>query len=69
MVLLTACGGTPRASRQTWDDHEVGPGTARYGLSVISPGNAPAEPVEVDEDDFTEAVTRLVRGVRPEARP
>jgi hypothetical protein len=69
MVLLTACSSTPYVPGQTWDGYEAGPGTTRYGLIVISPGNTTVEPVEVDEDDFTEAVTRLVRGVRPEARP
>src|SRR5687767_5431304 len=69
MVLLTACSSTPQASWQTANDLEAGPGTSRYGLSVISPGDAPVGPVEVEVDDFSEAVTRLARGLRPDARP
>jgi hypothetical protein len=68
LMLLTACSSTPQVTR-TWEDREVGPGAARYTVHVVSPRTVSVEPVEVDEDDFTEAVTRLARDVRPMARP
>ncbi|WP_164011139.1 hypothetical protein [Pyxidicoccus trucidator] len=71
LMLVTACGGAPRVARASWDaeEREVGPGAARYRVHVVSPRTVSVEPVEVDEDDFTEAVTRLAREARPGARP
>ncbi|MFP2904231.1 hypothetical protein ACLESD_03970 [Pyxidicoccus sp. 3LFB2] len=69
LMLVTACSGTPRATPVSDEEHEVGPGAARYAVHVVSPGTVSLEPVEVDEDDFTEAVTRLAREARPAARP
>jgi hypothetical protein len=69
LMLLTACSGVPRVTRAAEDDGEVGAGAARYGLSVFSPRTVSDEPVEVDEDDFTEAVARLAREARPVAQP
>ncbi len=69
MVLLTACGSTPRVSRSSADGGEGSPAAARYGLLVLSPRSTPVSPVEVDEDDFMEAVTRLAREARPVEMP
>jgi hypothetical protein len=69
MALLTACVGATHVPGRTWDEREVGPGTARYELRFVSPRTAPTEPVEVEEDDFTEAVARLAREARSALRP
>ncbi|WP_163993867.1 hypothetical protein [Pyxidicoccus caerfyrddinensis] len=69
LMLLTACSGVPRVTRASEDDGEVGAGAARYEVRVFSPRTVPGEPVEVDEDDFTEAVARLAREARPVAQP
>ncbi|MCY1017924.1 hypothetical protein [Pyxidicoccus sp. MSG2] len=69
LMLLTACSGVPRVTRASADDGAVGAGAARYGLSVFSPRTVSGEPVEVNEDDFTEAVARLAREARPVAQP
>ncbi|MCY1017875.1 hypothetical protein [Pyxidicoccus sp. MSG2] len=69
LMLLAACSGVPRVTRASLDDGEVGAGAARYGLSVFSARTVSDEPVEVDEDDFTEAVAKLAREARPVAQP
>jgi hypothetical protein len=69
LMLLTACSGAPRVMRTSEDDGEVGASAARYRLSVFSPRTVSGEPVEVDEDDFTETVARLAREARPVAQP
>ncbi len=69
LILVTACSATPRVTSAWDEEREVGPGAARYAVHVVAPGTVSVEPVEVDEDDFTEAVTRLVREARVGARP
>ncbi len=68
LMLLTACSSTPQVTRAR-EKHEAGPGTVRYAVHVVSPSTVSVEPVEVDDDDFTEVVALLVRSVRPVARP
>jgi hypothetical protein len=70
LTLLTACSGGPRVTRaSSEEDREVRAGAARYEVSVFSPRTVPGEPVEVDEDDFTETVARLAREAQPVAQP
>lgn len=60
VVLLSGCGGARRVVRL-----DTGQGAPR----VYTPRTADAEPVEVDEDDFKEAVSALARDVRPPSLP
>lgn len=69
MVLLTACGSTSNVRGRARDDHEVGPGTARYEVRVVSPRTVPTEPVDLDGAAFTEAVARLAREAQSTMRP
>jgi hypothetical protein len=59
LVLLVGCGGTTRVVRL-----DTGRGEAR----VFTPRTA-AEPVELDEDAFKEAVSALVRDMRAPSLP
>ena len=59
VVLLTGCGGVTKSVRL-----ETGRGTP----IVVTPPSG-GTPVEVDADDFEEAVTALARVVRPSSRP
>src|SRR5688572_18899389 len=67
LTVLTACGSSPRAMRANPDPDEAELAAARYELRVLSP-SAAAEPVEVDEEAFREALARLARRVRASAR-
>ncbi|QSQ11743.1 SitA5 family polymorphic toxin [Myxococcus landrumensis] len=58
LVLAVGCGGTPRLVRL-----ETGRGEP---ITFIP---RPSEPVEVDDDDFTEAMEPLARDVRPSSSP
>jgi uncharacterized protein YciI len=59
MVLLVGCGTASRVVRLD---------TGRTDPLVFTPPSG-AEPVEVDDDAFEEAVATLARDVRPPARP
>ncbi|GMU02795.1 hypothetical protein KH5H1_69150 [Corallococcus caeni] len=59
LVLLTGCGGVTRSVRLE---------TGRNAPIVVTPRPG-ATPVEVDSDDFEEAVAVLARAVRPSTRP
>jgi hypothetical protein len=69
LILVTACSATPRMTRASDEDREAGPGAARYAVHVVSPRTVSVEAVEIDEDDFTEAIARLAREARPWPRP
>ena len=59
LLLLTGCGGTTRAVRLD---------TGRGAPIVFTP-RAGAAPVELDANDFEEAVEALAFAVRPSSRP
>ncbi|RKG87627.1 hypothetical protein D7W82_13125 [Corallococcus sp. CA049B] len=59
VVLLTGCGGVTRSVRLE---------TGRGAPIVVTPSSG-GTPVEVDEEDFEEAVAVLARAVRPAPRP
>jgi hypothetical protein len=60
LVLLSACSGTTRSVRLQ---------TGRDAPILLTPRGAGAAPVEVDEDDFVDAMKRLSRGVRLPSHP
>lgn len=66
LALLTACGGGPgvRGASVQEDGEAVG-----HELRVVSARVVRAEPVDVDAEAFREAVARLAREARREARP
>jgi hypothetical protein len=59
LVLLVGCGAAPRAVRLD---------TSRTDTIVFTPRSG-AEPVELDGDEFEEAVAKLARDARPPTRP
>ena len=60
LVLLAGCGSTTKSVRLH---------TGRGEPIVLSPRSGDAAPVELDEDDFVEAMEALARSVRPPTRP
>jgi hypothetical protein len=60
LVLLAGCGSASRVVRLD---------TGREKPLVFTPRTGGAQPVELDADDFEEAVTELARGIRPSPRP
>jgi hypothetical protein len=60
LVLLTGCGSASRVVRLD---------TGQGGPIVLSARSADVRPVELDEDDFKQAASKLVRDVRTPVRP
>src|SRR5215217_9747231 len=60
LVMLAGCSGTTKSVRLH---------TGRGEPIVLSPRSGDAAPVELDEDDFVEAMEALARSVRPPTRP
>ncbi|MFP2957541.1 hypothetical protein ACLEPN_06830 [Myxococcus sp. 1LA] len=60
LVMLAGCSGTTKSVR-------LHTGTGEP--IVLTPRSGNAAPVELDEDDFVEAVDALARSVRPSTRP
>jgi hypothetical protein len=68
LTLLTACGGTLRATRPDLDPSEAELAAARYELRILTPGTA-SKPVEVDEKELQNAVSQLARAARLSGPP
>ncbi|MCP3166055.1 SitA5 family polymorphic toxin [Myxococcus qinghaiensis] len=62
LALLTACGGAARVPRTASSEEAA---DAWYSQRVVPLGGSDAEPVELDKEEFTRAVARLAREVRP----
>ncbi|NTX05801.1 hypothetical protein HUA75_29005 [Myxococcus sp. CA040A] len=59
-MLSVGCGGTTRSVRLQLERHES---------VVLIPPNSHSQPLEIDGDDFEEALEELARAARPSARP
>jgi hypothetical protein len=60
LVMLAGCSGTTKSVRLH---------TGHGEPIVLTPRSGDAAPVDLDEDDFVEAVEALARSVRPSTRP
>jgi hypothetical protein len=69
LALLTACASTPRVQPERVDPDEAQLSAIRYELRVLTAGAVQTEPVEVDKEDFQEALRELAGEVRPSERP
>jgi len=68
-VLLTGCASTPRVAPASASPDELERSALRYELRVLTAGAVDTEPVEVDAEDFREALRELAREVRASERP
>ncbi|MBN1208665.1 MAG: hypothetical protein JXB05_27640 [Myxococcaceae bacterium] len=69
LALLTACASTPRPPPANTDPHEAQVSALRYELRDLTSGATGTEPVEVEDEDFREAVGAALRHVPPPADP
>ena len=60
LMMLAGCSGTTKSVRLH---------TGHGEPIVLTPRSGDAAPVELDEDDFVEAVEALAQSVRPSTRP
>ncbi len=59
LVLLTACAGSPRRAATSTDPSDAELEAIRYELRVLTAGAVDTEPVEIDEEDFQDAMEVL----------
>ena len=69
LVWLTACAGTPRVSTPGTDPAEAELAALRYELRVLTAGAVDTRPVEVEEEDFQQALRQVARHVRASEQP
>lgn len=70
LALLTACATTPPTLfMEPEDPYERELDAARYELRGLTVGTLDSESVEVDEDDFRQALARMLRDVRSSTEP
>jgi hypothetical protein len=69
LVWLTACASVPRVPATSIDPYEAELAAMRYELRVLTAGAVDTQPVEVDAEDFQEAMKTLALHVRASERP
>ncbi len=69
LVWLTACASAPRVSATSIDPYEAELAAMRYELRVLTAGAVDTQPVEVNAEDFQEAMKTLALHVRASERP
>jgi hypothetical protein len=69
LVWLTACASAPRVPTTSTDPYEAELAAIRYELRVLTAGAVNTEPVEVDKEDFQEAMQTLALHVPTSERP
>ena len=63
LVWLTACAGAPRGGAAGTDPYEAELNALRYEVRVLTAGAVRTSPVEVEAEDFREAMRVLLREV------
>ena len=69
LVWLTACTSTPRVPATSTDLDEAELAALRYELRVLTAGAVDTKPVEVDAEDFQEAMRKVSQHVPVSERP
>jgi hypothetical protein len=69
LVWLTACASVPRVPAASTDPEEAQLAALRYELRVLTASAVDTKPVEVDAEDFQEAMKKVARHVRASERP